>query len=305
MLDQLKINNLTNILTCIFSRTVATKAELVQYTELSSSTVSSSVNSLLKLKLLVCDGMREPIGGRPSKIYRLNKDYGYFIGVDMSLEKLTLCVADCENGLVETRSRSLDQAQTVIENLFCLLDEVAGQRQDVLGIGIGIPGLLDHKEQIVLKSEPFGWNHVHLKEILERRYTVFSYLDHRVNGAAFRESILGAAGNEQNYLCVYESAPEKAALVIDGQICRGACNHIGELGGISLPALVEHGLLSFMNIPEVVVGYRTEEFRRRMEESVSRGAARVVCIPDADHSLALGMAAAAQQRWFKSIYFML
>ena len=64
MLDQLKIGNLTNILTCLFSEKRLTKAQLVRLTGLSNSTVSSAVNSLLKLKLLVGDGYGESIGGR-------------------------------------------------------------------------------------------------------------------------------------------------------------------------------------------------------------------------------------------------
>ena len=94
MLDQLKIKNLTNILVCLFSKQKATKAELVQWTGLSNSTVSSTVNSLLKLNLLVCAGMEGSIGGRRSTIYRLNKDYGEFIVVDIKEGELTLVVTD-------------------------------------------------------------------------------------------------------------------------------------------------------------------------------------------------------------------
>ncbi|WP_286680382.1 hypothetical protein [Tepidanaerobacter sp. EBM-49] len=83
MLDQLKIKNLTNILVNLFSKQRATKTQLVELTGLSNSTVSSSVNSLLKLKLLVCNGMEDSIGGRRSAIYEINKDYGQFIGVDL------------------------------------------------------------------------------------------------------------------------------------------------------------------------------------------------------------------------------
>lgn len=305
MLDQLKINNLTNILTCIFTRKTATKAELVQCTELSNSTVSASVNSLLKLELLLCDGMEESIGGRRSRIYRLNKSYGCFIGVDMTPERLSICVTDCENERIESFCCPIQDGKPVIDQLIGALDALVERHGKVLGIGIGLSAEINYGEQVVVDCPDFGWRHVHLKEILERHFTAFACIDHRINGVALRESLLGQATGVQNYLCVYESAMEKAALILDGDLCRGFHNHVGALNEVSLFPLLEQGLLSFLNISLVVVGYCTEEYKNKVEQLARAHAASAICVPEADHSLAAGMAAVTQQRWFKSIYFML
>ena len=68
---------------CLMTRGRATKAELVADTGLSMSTVSSCINSLLKLTLLTTDGMEDSSGGRCSTIYSMKADYGCFIGLDV------------------------------------------------------------------------------------------------------------------------------------------------------------------------------------------------------------------------------
>ncbi len=96
MLDQIKIHNIKQIMLCLMARRCATKAEIVEDTGLSTSTVSSCVNSLLKLKLLVVNGMDDSSGGRRSTIYRVNSAYGCFIGLDLRPEGIQGVVTDCE-----------------------------------------------------------------------------------------------------------------------------------------------------------------------------------------------------------------
>lgn len=301
----MKINNLTNILTCIFAHNTATKAQLVQLTGLSNSTVSASVNSLLKLDLLVCDGMEESIGGRRSRIYKLNKDYGCFVGVEMDAVSIAVCITDCENNSLESTRCLLDQSTPVINQLIVLLDHVFEKHDKILGLGVGLTALIDYKEQVVLDCPDYGWKNVPLKEILERHFTVFVTIDHKVNGAALREGLLGQASSEKNYLCVYEAAKGKAALILDDDICRGLHNSVGKADDVSLLPLLNSGLLSFLNVSLVIVGYYTEEYKNEIAQLAQADAKNVICIPEADQDFAIGMAAVAQKCWFKSIYFML
>lgn len=305
MLDQLKIKNLTNILVCLFSQQTATKAELVQLTGLSNSTVSSSVNSLLKLDLLACVGMEDSGGGRRSTIYRLNKSYGQFIGADMQDTELKIVVTDCENQLIDRQTYPIDSARPAIDQLTTAIEQMVAQYPKVLGIGIGLDAQIDHENQVVRHCDTFGWHHVHLKEILERHFMFFTYLDHRANGAAIREGLVGQAKGLKNYLCYYESAKRKAAVVLDGQICRGHRNCTGRVEDMARFIASAQGFADFLDLSRVFIGYNTEDHKKYLMELAPALSDRIVCFPEADDTVAVGMATVAQKEWFQSIYFML
>jgi len=305
MLDQLKIKNLTNILLCIFSKRSATKAELVNETGLSNSTVSSSVNSLYNLNLLLHDGMEDSIGGRRSVIYKLNKDYGQFVGVDLYNDQLKIVVTDCQNAVLQVYRYPLTQDIPAINLLEFGLEEVLAKYPGILGIGIGLDGQIDSKEQIVVKSEYYNWHNVHLKEVIERQFQVFTYIDHRINGAAIREGIFGNAYGLHNYMCFYESSKEKAALILDKKICRGQNNYTGQMQNID--ALPENlsSLISFFDIAAICIGYLTPEYKEKWLQVSNCCTTRVIFSPEENTFIEKGMAAVAQKEWFQSIYFML
>jgi len=305
MLDQMKIKNLTNILVCLFSRKYATKAELVRYTGLSNSTVSSAVNSLLKLGLLVCVGMRDSIGGRRSVIYRLNKEYGHFIGIDLNGGSADLVVTDCENNSVYKVTQKIERDTPVIHQLNALIERILVSFPKVLGIGIGLSGEIEFERQIVVQCGEFGWQHVPLKEIVERRFMIFTYIDHRVNGAAIREGLIGQAARMCNYLCIYESCEEKSALILNGNVCRGEKNRTGLMPLVSTFFTAADMLFQFLDISKIFIGYCTEKFKIEAENAVSSFKERLYFFPEPESVFALGMAAAAEKEWFQSIYFRL
>ena len=302
MLDQLKIGNLTNILTCLFSEKRLTKAQLVRLTGLSNSTVSSAVNSLLKLKLLVGDGYGESIGGRRSEIYRLNKAYGRFIGVDMCANGFYVVVTDCENTVLTQFFDLYDNRVPKIHFLLGVLEKVIKQFPGVLGIGIGLAAHIDFSEQIVIDCPDVCWSQVHLKEIIERHFMIFTYIDHRVNAAAIREGLLGYAADIKNYLFFYENSPDKAALVLNGGICRGHTNYNGKWeDSYGLTGKVR--LLSeLFDVERIFIAYKTQAYKAQWKNDLPQS---VVCFEAKKNMCALGAAAVVQKEWFRSIYFML
>lgn len=305
MLDQMKIKNLTNILVCLFSKKCATKAELVQNTGLSNSTVSSAVNSLLKLGLLICAGMQDSIGGRRSAIYRLNKDYGTFIGIDLDGESLTLAITGCENDIVDIYTKRTVSGTPLIHQLIALLEHTLLRFPNVLGIGIGLPAEIEFKEQVVIRCKKIGWEQVHLKEIIERRFMIFTYVDHRANGAALNEGLTGRAAEVSNYMSLYESSKEKATLVLNKKICRGEKNCTGIISSDTSFFAWLSSLLCFLDVSDIFIGYCTEKFQINVKKLLQNFNGRVVCFPESDYIIALGMAAAAEKEWFQSIYFRL
>ena len=134
MLDQIKIKNIKKIMLCLMAHRCATKSQIVEDTELSTSTVSACINSLLKLKLLVSDGMKDSSGGRRSTIYRLNHAYGCFIGLVLSPEKIDGVVVDCEVKVIKRISCPIEKDTFLINAVTEILEKEISETSNVLGV---------------------------------------------------------------------------------------------------------------------------------------------------------------------------
>lgn len=304
MLDQLKIKNLTNILVNLFSKQRATKTQLVELTGLSNSTVSSSVNSLLKLKLLVCNGMEDSIGGRRSAIYEINKDYGQFLGVDLFKNTIRIVITDCKSNKLNSFTYYLNKEVPVIDQLIQQLQRAAESCVNLLGIGIGLSAEIEYDEQIVKSCTFYDWHNVNLKEIIERQFMVFTYIDHRANGIAVRENLMGHGKHLNNILCLHESAIDKAVLILSGKICRGELNCNGTIdSGFLLKNLST--IKRFVDVSHILIGYCTEVLEIEARQLMRSLGNQIICYPEEQNCIELGMATVAEIEWFESIYFML
>jgi hypothetical protein len=305
MLDQMKIQNLTNIMTCLLSKRKATKAELVQLTGLSNTTVSDSINSLLKKQLVLSIGMKNSIGGRRATIYRLNPDYGFFVGIELHARQMGICVTDCENTTLQSWQVSLPEQVPVITTLLQSISAITKTYPKLLGIGIGINGKIDIQEQVVIDSPEYRWELVHLKEIIERQFLVYTTIDHRSNGATVEEGLLGRAKGMANYLCFYESSQSKLGIVIDNEICRGKDNMAGQLRSVDvfLDHIDEYRLL--FSPEAMIIKYTSSEIRQKAHAVQQKLPELVTVMEEEEFNLAKGMAITAQKGWFKSIYFIM
>lgn len=304
MLDQMKRNNIKQIMLCLMTRGRATKADLVADTGLSMSTVSSCINSLLKLTLLETDGMEDSSGGRRSTIYSMKPDYGCFIGLDVYSDKIIAIAQDCQAHILSRKVVAIPSGEKTINVLSNALKQLFSENENVLGIGIGLSGRINSQDQIVVSAPDVGWEFVHLREIIERQFMTFTYVDHRINGTAVYQGMQNQAFNN-NYLYLSEGVDEKAALILDGKLCRGVDNTAGSIAQTAAGLFPWTTLLRFLGISDVVIGYQTDNFKEMLLKEAGEFNGRIHCIPQAENTHAVGIAVAAQREWFESIYFML
>lgn len=283
MLQQMKCENLERLLTSLTCRRKATKAELVRSTALSTSTVSDALNSLVKKGLVITAGMMESDGGRRASIYEINPDYGTFIGVDITATSVRFAVTNACSDIISMEEVLIHEGVPVIT---VLLENLL-HFDSPLAIGIGIDGAIDYREQIVIEAPSLKWEMVHLKEIVERQVLSFVQVDHRANGAALYEGMLGAAAGCSDYICVFAECPDKFAIVMDGNVVRG---HYCLAGKLSADPAVLLDTLS----PQLFLNEGSNfdwPLCKNLELKTGR--------------LAHGMAFAARLGWMKSIYFLL
>lgn len=306
MLNQLKIANIKNILLCLLVEKRATKQVLGRGTGLSNTTVSDSINSLLKLGLVVPDGSGESIGGRRSTIYTINRAYGQFIGVELRADGLQYVVCDTLGEVLLADALPRRKGELPIQLLYRAIEEAhaAQAAPNPLAIGVGLQGAIDHENQIVLASEALGWQNVHLKEITERRFYIPTYIDSAVNGQIPLEHYINRPGGPPHLMVLHEGFPTKVAVCVDGSICRGARNLCGAITDINAAVQNAAQLAQSWDVARLVIRYQSPQYGQ-WAQATGHSQAEIEARPSGKEDLAQGMALLAETQWFSSIYFLL
>ena len=237
------------MLNLVRERDGLSRAELARISGLSPSTVTSITSSLLSDGYLLADEQpvtaSSPNGiGRPATILRVDPTAGHAVGIKVASGTLTATVTDLAATPLgsATVARGHDTDPEVVGDLFvAALDgalEAAGvARERLVGIGIGVPGIVDPGSGRVADSPILEWAHVDLIGLLEARLRLPVLLDNDVNTLTIAEQLFGAGRGIPNFLVVTVGQGIGMGVVVNGVVHRGARGGAGEIGHVqALPS---------------------------------------------------------------------
>ena len=106
--------------------------------------------------------------------------------------------------------------------------------EDIIGVGTGVPALLDQQKGIVIEAVNLGWEHVPLKEDLEKMWRVPIIVENDANAAALGEMWNGAGKGASHIICLTLGTGVGGGIIINGDIYHGANGSAGEVGHITV-----------------------------------------------------------------------
>ncbi len=186
-------------------------------------------------------GERRRRGRKPS-VLRLGTRFGYAVGVEVEPDALSVsCLGFSGESIYsrETHPPTCDRNQ--IERV--LVDEVrtaidagsAADRGPLLGVGVGIAGVVNAREGIVLYSPRLpGWENVPLAASLRAQLHSEVLIDDGVRCMALAEKRHGSARNLDTFLFIYLGLGVGSGIVLDNRIYRGKNGISGEFGHITV-----------------------------------------------------------------------
>ncbi len=160
--------------------------------------------------------------------------HGALIGVDLGGTKVA---AGRINGnipdavLKKFIPAQSDNPQDIIEVIIDVITELFNE--DILGIGIGIPSLINRDEGIVndVQNIP-SWKEVHLKAILEQHFNVPVFLDNDANCFALGEARYGKGRREKDFVGLTLGTGMGGGIIKNGFLLPDAHCGSGEFGNI-------------------------------------------------------------------------
>ncbi len=161
----------------------------------------------------------------------------FSIGVDLGGTNLRIAAVDEQGALVEkvaldTKvSRGRDHVIGDMCDAIQRLSQKYGNSAPLLGIGIGVPGIIDAQSGLVRESPNLpDWVDYPARAAIEQRLKTVVILENDANVAAFGEKWLGAAKDYADMAMLTLGTGVGGGLVLGGAIWHGANGMAGELG---------------------------------------------------------------------------
>lgn len=210
------------------------RAEIAHLSGLTQPTVASMLDSLSAQGVIQSSGLGASRGGRKPLLYEFNPDAALVIGVDAGGTKMAGGLTNLAGKVIahKTLTRETgppDSFERLVALIEALLED-APPGATIRGIGLGVPGVTRLEEGIVTLAPGLGWSDFPLGRQLEARFGLPVFLDNDVNTILLGERWFGVARDVRSAICVAVGTGIGAAILIDGQLYRGADEAAGEVG---------------------------------------------------------------------------
>ncbi|MGW2691248.1 ROK family transcriptional regulator [Streptomyces sp. NPDC001296] len=219
------------------------RLELAERTGLTPQAVSKITARLRADGLAVEAGRRASTGGKPRTVLRLVPDAGHAVGLHLDRDELRAVLCDLTGAVIAERRSPLDLGagrEAVVEGAAREVEALltgAVRVPDtvplpVLGVGVALPGPLDHRHGVLHRVTGFPeWDGFPLRDALVRRLGMPVVVDKDTNAAALGLALGGAAeAASASFAYLHLGTGLGAGLVIGGVVHRGARTGAGEFG---------------------------------------------------------------------------
>lgn len=234
--------NLSIILNALRDHSPVSRASLATATGLNKTTVSSLVQQLIDANFVSEIGAgRTEETGRPGILLELNPRAGCIIGAEIGVDFISAIVTDFAAEIMWRHLEQIDmhssRESTIGRTLEVIkegIEQTRGRCKAVLGLGLGLPGVVDVGSGTLLFAPNLGWRNVPLREMLQGEFDFPVYVDNEANMATLGESYFGVARGAKNVLYVSAGVGLGGGIVLDGRILSGTAGFAGEVGHMTM-----------------------------------------------------------------------
>jgi glucokinase-like ROK family protein len=230
-----KKNNKALVLQFIIEKEPISRADIAQVSGLHKATVSSLVNELLEEELIFESGPGESSGGRRPVILHFNKVAGYAIGIDIGVNYVLCVLTDLKGNILIKKSESVNRTpypsimSKIQKMIGSIMDEMPNSRYGIVGIGVGVPGIVN-KQGSILLAPNLGWTNIQVKKDLEDLFHVPVIIENEANAGAFGEQQFGAGYEFEDIIYISAGIGIGVGIILNKELYQGKNGFSGEMG---------------------------------------------------------------------------
>lgn len=210
------------------------RADLARQLGLTKVTISDLVADLLEEGLVLELGTRaDSRRGKPATVIDINRSGFNIIGLDLSdSDRFFGVVTDLDGTVLSRAEREVigQKGEAAVEAVEELLDDLVQRAtQEVLGVGVGSPGIVNDAG-VVLTAPNLGWRDLPLQRRLRDRCGLKVTVANDANVAVVGENTFGGGGRD--LMLVRIGRGVGSGVMIEGRVVGGASNAAGEIGHV-------------------------------------------------------------------------
>ncbi|TDC68769.1 ROK family transcriptional regulator [Streptomyces hainanensis] len=219
-----------------------TRAELVAETGMGRSAIAERVDTLLGSGLLTQTDNAPSTGGRPPSTFVFNAAARVVLAADIGATHAKTAITDLSGTVLADEDLVLEVAagpeavlKQVSEHGESLLTRVGRAQGDLLGIGIGLPGPVEHASGKPTNPPIMpGWDGFDVPGYVQELLNSPVLVDNDVNLMALGEH--RTQWHERQHMIFVKIATGiGSGLIADGRLHRGSQGAAGDMGHVQLP----------------------------------------------------------------------
>lgn len=233
--------NAWTVLSAIRANGVTSRSQVTRDTGLTAMTVHRLVTDLRKRKLISAAGRPTPGSvGRPPSLYRFNASIGCTAGIDVGNETTRFILTDLDGRPLAHTVHATGEIETdlarVLASTVTELQQAAGvRRESLVGVGVGVPAVVDAAGTIVRASQHHLWEGLALGSYLRESLgsgVIVTQDDHL---AALAELRRGGCVGLQSAVVLDVGKGIGVGIISDGSVHAGAHAAAGRIARLPLP----------------------------------------------------------------------
>ena len=170
----LRRENRAAVLWSLYFSRPGSRQDLSAATGLSPASVTNVARELLGDGIVTEVGSEDSDGGRPRVLLDINPDYGYVIGVDIGETRIRVELFNLAMAERAKAEYPLDPAEHEVDvvvrdiaaGLRAVLTDGGVDPAAVLGVGIGVPGIVEQGPEALVYGQTYQWDAVPLERLL-------------------------------------------------------------------------------------------------------------------------------------------
>ena len=236
---EVKKNNRSTVLEILHSLAPISRADIANLSGLTRTTVTNIINELIKVNFIEEVGSKSTKSGRKKTLLKIRKEAFKIIGINISRSNIKVGLYDIEANLLYSSSKEFSSdipKKNPIKDLTNVIDNVIKNAkvslEEINGIGIGIPAPIEFSTGKIIATPSYfeAWKNVNLKNSLEKKYGIKTWIDNDANVGALGEKWFGQGKHYKDYIFVVSDIGFGSGIVLNGKLHRGDFSMAGEIG---------------------------------------------------------------------------
>ena len=241
--NDMRNRNLALILNYLHQNSPISRAELSSNLGINKASISTIIRELINGGIVIETGIKNGSNdvGHPAIELMINPDAGRIIGIELKLDIIKAVITDVEPKIIWRKEvipesfKNSDEYFLIVKRVIQEACDVARNYQlPILGIGLGLPGLLDIETNKLLAAPELGWQNIDLNSLIIGNEDIPFFTGNEAHMAALGECYFGSSKKSQTTIYLDWGLQMSGGIIINEDVVPGSLGLAGEVGHVSL-----------------------------------------------------------------------